>query len=239
MKLFKNKHRKTKFNNESISNADKLNAILSKVNILADSNNCDDWKVIFLIIKIMTDKINSEKSIEILGGELRRFCFYPTNQDSYITSKKDKVIYTDKFSINLGKDPVISSHWNSERLIDCLKTIGGKEKSWKYQADNHRYTLYLPMGITVTNGGNHSIYSGVVKGVGKLDFIPARDRVFDVSHYYQKVYFDGEYYRNKINNSIIEKANFECGCIFEIGRILHSKNISFLELKKSGLFEFF
>lgn len=173
MKLFKNKHKKIKFNNESISNAGKLNAILSKVNILADSNNCDDWKVIFLIIKILADKINSEKSIEeILGGKLQGLCFQSVNQDIYITSQKDKVVYTDEFSINLGKDPVISSHWSSERLIDCLKTIGTNENSWQYQAKDHRYTLYLPMGITVTNGGNHSIYSGVVMGVGKLDFIP-------------------------------------------------------------------
>lgn len=88
MKLFKNKRKKIKFNNEGISNSDKLNAILYKVNILVDSNNRDDLKVVFLIIKILTDKINSEKASKYLEENSKDFAFTQLIKISISQAKK-------------------------------------------------------------------------------------------------------------------------------------------------------
>ena len=80
----------------------------------------------------------------------------------------------------------------------------------------------MPLGITFVEEGNHSIETGIIKCVGSLSFDKSKYNcsVFDISPLYQQIYFDGIYYRTIRNNEIVEKTEFEYGCLFEIGRLL-------------------
>lgn len=73
-------------------------------------------------------------------------------------------------------------------------------------------------------GGNHSIAAGIFNFQGEV--IPTI--VEDISGLNNYVYCDGTYYRRKDNNEIISQVKyFEFGIIFEIGRLMVEKNISF------------
>ena len=52
--------------------------------------------------------------------------------------------------------------------------------------------------------------------------------VFDISNLIRTIKFDGKHYRMISDDSVaFEGANFDFGCIFEIGRIILDNNISF------------
>lgn len=51
-----------------------------------------------------------------------------------------------------------------------------------------------------------------------------------MSHLYNDFYYDGYEYRSYTDKSFRMKGSFESGCIFEIGRLIHKNNISFLNV---------
>ena len=57
-------------------------------------------------------------------------------------------------------------------------------------------------------------------------------KIYDISHLYSKLYFDGKYYRKNDTKEVIKPTKFEYGCLFEIGRIISKYDISFLKLFK-------
>lgn len=129
-------------------------------------------------------------------------------------------------TLNLCRDIIIPWPWNRGRLEDSLVNIGDKRKwgSWKQDYSNHYTILLLPIGITLVNGGNHSITAGIAQGEGVIK----PNYVYDISSLYQYIYTDGKYYYRKHDNSILGRVNsFEFAAIFEIGRLMKEKSLSF------------
>jgi hypothetical protein len=132
----------------------------------------------------------------------------------------------NKKDVHLNKDLVLPWPWKRERLINTISRIGKHRTwgEWKEDKLNHYIELWMPMGIAWVKGGNHSIATGIVQGVGKV--LPKS--TFDISGLYEYVYTDGEYYYRKNSDSIICKVkNIEFAALFEIGRIMKDNNISF------------
>lgn len=131
------------------------------------------------------------------------------------------------FLINLNKDPVLPSPWHKERYVKCLSYIGEDKKNpyfggkWT-QDDNHRINIFLPWGIVIVNGGNHSISTGIICGEGTL--VPTE--VYDLSSLLNEVKTDGENYILIKNNQILDSVyDVRTAAVFEIGRLLQKHNI--------------
>jgi hypothetical protein len=127
--------------------------------------------------------------------------------------------------VQLSKDVILPWPWNRDRLINNISRIGEGRVFGKWKQDsNHRGILWLPIGITWVEQGNHSIATGIIQGDG---VIKPRN-VYDISPVYNHVFCDGEYYRKKADNSIITKVkSVEFAAIFEIGRMMVEKGITF------------
>lgn len=129
-------------------------------------------------------------------------------------------------NIELRKDVVLPWPWKKERLVDNIVTIGEGRLNgkWVYHRTNHTAILWLPIGITWIDGGNHSISTGIIQGCGTL--MPKA--IYDISPIYSNVYCDGRFYRRRCDTSIIsEVTNLEFAAIFEIGRLMVDNKISF------------
>lgn len=171
----------------------------------------------------------SDRSIRIEDGEaLLNDRFSTEALFKYLYYIETQSIQKYRSVIRLGKDPIITSIWNGSRLASSLAAIGMPDNPWIEDINNHHFLLWLPMGITLVNGGNHSIATGMLKCEGKLKAgINTKNPILDVSYIYTKMRFDGTYYRRTLDQSIIGKANdFAFGCIYEIGRLALRHNIS-------------
>ncbi|WP_339289767.1 DUF6710 family protein [Paenibacillus sp. FSL E2-0201] len=128
--------------------------------------------------------------------------------------------------IQLHKDLILPWPWKRERLINAISYIGDKRVrgGWKQDFDNHYTDLWLPIGVTWVNGGNHSIASGIIQGGGTIK----PENTFNISELYKHIFTDGKYYFRKIDNTVIAPVeDVEFAAIFEIGRLMIMKGISF------------
>lgn len=124
--------------------------------------------------------------------------------------------------INLKSDLILPCPWKRTRLINTISSIGeGKiSEKWEQDYNNHYVDVWLPLRIAWVNGGNHSIASGIIQGVGEIK----PENVYDISSVYDYVYTDGINYISKIDGGIISSVkNLEFAVIFEIGRMINSK----------------
>ena len=211
------------------SNKEKLNSVLQQVEFLAKSYDIREQRTIFYIVKIYADLINSERNLKLLTGEDLNSVL-----DCFLTDSSHEVCFSDSFYINLGKAPVITEIWNKERQIKALSKIGDDENVWSEHPTNHFFKVFLPIGLTVVHNGNHSSNCGIIKSTGHLELTPNKfnAKIYDISHLYSKLYFDGKYYRKNDTKEVIKPTKFEYGCLFEIGRIISKYDLSFLKLFK-------
>ncbi len=218
-----------------IRNREKLNNIIDVVEKLAMSSDIREHQTIFYIVKMYTDSINYHNNLHILyyGHQ----CKSKKEIDSIITNTECKFKYDKTYKINLGKIPIITEIWNKDRLVNNLSYIGNSKNIWEEQPNNHFFKLYLPIGLIYVYNGNHSINCGIIKSIGELEFCPHKlnTAIYDISHLYDILYFDGIYYRYLSNNEILSTTTFECGCLFEIGRIVKKYNIDFLEFLENDI----
>lgn len=139
---------------------------------------------------------------------------------------------TSKKKINLSKDLILPWPWRRDRLLNALQGIGAGRSWGKWTQDtiNHDVTVWLPMGICWVQGGNHSIAVGIIQG-GEL--LP--EGYIDISNVYKYVKCDGNNYiriygdDSQMDRVICEVKNIEIAVIFEIGRMLSEKGISFTD----------
>ena len=83
-------------------------------------------------------------------------------------------------------------------------------------------TYIYPIGLTIVYNGNHSSLSGILKGEGTIQ----ANQTYDLVPTYDYMYFDGIYFRNKINDEKLYKVErFEIGALYEIGRLLAENGI--------------
>lgn len=197
---------------------------------------------IFSYIKVFTDAIQNQLAVEIIKNgrdnvEIQKGHYFNTVDalNHSINSILFKNLYSlsnrykaSDLKISNGKDPILTSIWESDRIVDNMSNIGKgmmekasfengvkKENTFKFDSMNHLSRYIYPWGITQVNNGNHSIFSGMNKGEGYI----CPNEVYDVSYLYNIYYFDGTYLINKHTEDRNEIL-FEIGSIFEIGRLL-------------------
>jgi len=133
--------------------------------------------------------------------------------------------------LNLSTDLILPWPWKKSRLVNTITKIGEGRVwgEWKQDYANHYVEVWLPMGIAWVNGGNHSIAVGIIQG-GQL--IP--DHYYEISEVYKHVKCDGKNFIRTRTSFIIDNqilapvTNIEFAAIFEIGRLLVEKGISFV-----------
>lgn len=154
--------------------------------------------------------------------------------DLNISSKVDVVAFYDakvavknyRKKVCLEKDVVLPSPWKKSRYISAITDIGAGRLygNWRQDYHNHSLELWLPMGISWVGGGNHSIASGIIQGVGKIK----PDITYDISKLYDYIECDGKHYLRKQDKSILAPVrNVEFAAIFEIGRMMRENRISY------------
>jgi hypothetical protein len=147
-----------------------------------------------------------------------------TKDGQYIHGLKRKLQLIRQ--VHLGRDLVLPCPWRRSRFINCIATIGeGRlNGTWKQDETNHFVELWLPLGIAWVHGGNHSIATGIIQGVGEIP----PETIYDISEVYNYVHTDGQYYfRNEDQSIISEVHSIEFATIFEIGRMMKERSISF------------
>jgi len=220
--------------NEYRSRSDRLKNIIRYVNefVLNKSVIQLNRKTVFYLIKLYTDKINIAMNEQLMVGTKIDSHFYPLG-DFYNAVKKEVAVNRD-FCISLARNPVVTKIWDKERLVENLSRVAEPDNPWQQDKINHMYNIYLPMGVTEIHNGNHSSNSGIIKGEGELKVFVnppigfAHTTVYDMSDLYDEYYYDGTYFRSKLDKHFKMKGSFESGCIFEIGRCIQKKGISFI-----------
>ena len=62
-------------------------------------------------------------------------------------------------------------------------------------------TYIYPIGLTIVYNGNHSTLSGILKGEGTIQ----ANQTYDLVPTYDYMYFDGIYFKNKMNDGTVEE----------------------------------
>ena len=131
---------------------------------------------------------------------------------------------SDKFLVQLNRDPVLPCPWHRGRYVGTLTSIGhGKHcGNWKEDRVNHCVTLWLPWGIAFVHGGNHSIAAGIVGGEGVL----RPKEVYDMGRLLDLVQCDGKHYRSKQDNKVLDTVHDDkIAALFEVGRLMQQHRI--------------
>lgn len=120
--------------------------------------------------------------------------------------------------LELGADVLLPVPWNREQLIRSMCTLchdaGGKE--WR-QDRNHKVKYWLPWGVGLIEGGNHSLTVGTVNGCGKI----VRYEAYDGSRVFEFVECDGSHFKRKCDGRVVSPVrDVEFAAIFEIGRLM-------------------
>lgn len=132
-------------------------------------------------------------------------------------------------SFDIAHHPAISQPWNYTRLIKTLGYIGSSVKEpFIFDSGNHWGSTYYPLfDLLLIKNGYHSATSGILDTTAI--FYP--EHICDCSSFYTEIYFDGLSFRHIACDCIIDTPeNKSIGTIYEIGRLIHEKNLSFLDL---------
>lgn len=146
--------------------------------------------------------------------------------NNYIEIDKLIEIQYNKRKINLSKDLILPWPWHRKRIKDAILNIGKGRPfgEWKQDYGNHWVNVWLPMGIAWVGGGNHSIAVGIVQG-GELE----PEYYSDISKLYKYIRCDGEKFVEINTGNILAKVHSpEFAAIYEIGRMMVDKGISFI-----------
>jgi hypothetical protein len=117
--------------------------------------------------------------------------------------------------IKLGFDPVFTYPWREESELDCLLNIGGENKF--QMSTNHNGIIILPFDICVVTGGNHSIFSGIIKKDGFIEI----KNTCNFSEVIKDIDFDGKYYYLTKNiNKKVKTSSELLGLIYYLGKYI-------------------
>lgn len=230
-----------------LSNEDKFNNILKFAGkILNDNYSSSKEHPIFDFLRILGRGIQSNYMkylmyYDVEGGSHgvpnlcwnflgfnEREMFIGDNNELIEFRQLKKEVSCNK-KINLSKDLIWPWPWNRTRLINTITNIG-KGRAWgQWQQDNNHFVeVWLPLGIAWVHGGNHSIAVGIVQG-GEL----TPKYYYDISDFYKHIKCDGKNFIRTNTNCLVKDKiigpviNVDLAAIFEIGRLLVDKGISF------------
>ena len=231
----------------------------------ARSSHTGGISSVFSLIKMLADKIMIGNTMEVidtedqygelyLRGKEKAGTFWYLMTDERIScssvclvdnNSKEKPKYCarsldieNEIVVDLTRASVIPVPWRKMSTFDMIIQICGvNAKPWIEDTDNHIIDMYLPMGICLVRGSNHSITAGMLKKTGEITITKdSKHRIYDISELLDYMRFDGVYYRRIADDTIVCKANnFEFGCIFELGRIIMENNISLTPSKSDSV----
>jgi hypothetical protein len=127
--------------------------------------------------------------------------------------------------MKLGVDLIFPWPWEQGRIINSLCELrpGGSGGKW-HQDRNHAVILWLPLGVGWVFGGNHSITAGIIHAQGEVK----PEVTYDISRVYKHVVCDGVEYKRVHDNKVIGPvSDLEMAAIFEIGRLIYKRRVSF------------
>ncbi len=129
------------------------------------------------------------------------------------------------YQLHLGRDLILPEPWHKDRISKALANIGSGKKCGPWAAErNHCVELYLPFGLVLVNGGNHSLTAGIVNGEGSV----VNGYTLDMRPIYNYIRYDGiSYVRIADGSEIKRHPDPDIGSIFEIGRILLEHGVAF------------
>lgn len=129
------------------------------------------------------------------------------------------------FHLHLGRDLIVPGPWNRDRTVQALAHIGTGKRCGPWTAEwNHRVVLYLPIGLALVYGGNHSLTAGIANGEGTV----INRATLDMGAVYDHVRYNGISYRRMFDDSEIKRyPNSDAGTIFEIGRLMLEHGVFF------------
>ena len=204
------------FCNEDKKKKERLNSVLKTTHNLIKKNDIKDVRKnpVYSLIRAMSNYHLYDIVRELYEDE------EVTDVQSIYKDIGEYLINSDKLNninIDLSKDAILVCAWNKERFVNALLNIGQNVGNlFEYDKINHMATYIYPIGLTIVYNGNHSTLSGILKGEGTIQAKPT----------YDYMYFDGIYFRNKMNDEKLYKvARFEIGALYEIGRILAENGI--------------
>lgn len=220
------------FSNENRKKKKRLKSVLQTTHNLIEKNENKDVRKspVYSLIRAMSnyhlydivrelyedEEVTNVQSIFKDIGEYVINSYELNNSESFELGKSD-------INIDLSKDAILVCAWNKERFVNALLRIGKNVgNSFEYDKINHMATYIYPIGLTIVYNGNHSTLSGILKGEGTIQ----ANQTYDLAPTYEYMYFDGIYFRSKMNNKVLYKVRrFEIGALYEIGRILAENKI--------------
>lgn len=149
--------------------------------------------------------------------------------DCKLTTKK---FTSTLIPFDIALHPAISFPWNISRLINTFATIGSTcNVPFSFDKSNHLSTLLEPINLLMITNGYHSSASGIYD----TNAIYFPTEYCDISVLYKNIYFDGISFRHKKCNAVLDyPKNKSIGIIYEIGRLLHERNLSLFTLIDSN-----
>lgn len=232
-----------------LSNEEKFNNILEFARKILDENIVSkfDEHPIFDFIRILGRGLQSDYMkyafyYDCDGGEhnvpMPKCYLVGFDENEMFIDDSDKLIEFYDFKkevksnkkVNLSTDLVLPCPWNRDRLFNNITEIGRNRASGVWKQDrNHEVEVWLPMGIAWVRRGNHSITMGIMQGA---ELEP--EHYYDISKVYKYIKCDGKNFIRIKTNSIIDNeiiapvTNIDFAAIFEIGRLLVERDISFI-----------
>lgn len=228
---------------DSLSNKEKFDNIISFAKEIIDSCEGNTYKEhpILDFIRIVGRRIQTdymgyllysgkkESNYSNLEAREAMFNIHGAIKDKNGKSVRiSKIIEEKQFTkkVSLSKDLILPWPWRRDRIQNCIINIGEDRKwgKWEQDYNNHYVDVWLPMGIIWVWGGNHSITIGIVQG-GEIE----ADKYSDISKVYDYIRCDGEEFIEITTGKVIEKVKSpEFAAIFEIGRMMSEKGISYI-----------
>ncbi|HFQ5086693.1 TPA: DUF6710 family protein [Vibrio vulnificus] len=132
--------------------------------------------------------------------------------------EKAKTLPNEGLIVDLADDVVFAWPWSKTRYLENLDYFSDNNVVWT-QDYNHAVVLVMPWRIAFVECGNHSIFSGVVYGKGKV--VP--QKVIDATCLLTKFKTDGDdWIDTESSEKIGQVENYRNAAVFELGRLLIS-----------------
>ena len=220
------------FCNEDKKKKERLNSVLKTTHNLIKKNDIKDVRKnpVYSLIRAMSNyhlydivrELYEDEEVTDVQSIYKDIGEYLINSNK-LNNCKSFELGESNINIDLSKDAILVCAWNKERFVNALLNIGQNVgNSFEYDKTNHMATYIFPIGLTIVYNGNHSSLSGILKGEGTIQ----ANQTYDLVPTYDYMYFDGIYFRNKINDEKLYKVErFEIGALYEIGRLLAENGI--------------
>lgn len=250
---FNKKHGKDTFKGENMDNKKRLKNILQLVSENDKNKKEAATKIIELIVAKLnfTQALNSIEYLETNSEDRNIEVYCVFNELLRSMDIKEEIIqngmevikkeYGESLSSSMLNEKVplsfsklLMNPWKGKRVISNLLNINSHNNNEfdpeKFPSNIQNYLLE-PIGIIVSEQGNHSQFAGASSG----DRNTIITHKIDISELYTKVQFDGDDFIKSGTNEICRLPDvnkeiiFYTGVIFELGRFLKVKEGDFNE----------